>query len=33
MENIKKKSLSAANSERTFQDKIDALEKQLVIFR
>ncbi len=33
MDDFKKRSLSNASSEQVFIDKIDALEKQLIIFR
>ena len=33
MEEIKRKSLNNSNSEQVFIEKIDILEKQLVIFR
>ena len=33
MEEMKRKSLNNSNSEQVFIEKIDILEKQLVIFR
>jgi len=33
MEDIKRKSLNNSNSEKVYLEKIDILEKQLIIFR